>query len=56
MEFGAGEWPDLIALGWSGWSSFDAKVPYWGRVGQTADYRRRERGFVILDSRVIILV
>ena len=40
-----GEWPDLIALGWSGWSSFDTKAPYWGRVGQTADYSKTGEGF-----------
>jgi hypothetical protein len=40
-----GEWPDLIALGWSGWSSFDTKAPYWGRVGQTADYPKTGEGF-----------
>ncbi|MFL2876943.1 MAG: hypothetical protein ACJZ86_03740 [Pontiellaceae bacterium] len=40
-----GEWPDLIAMGWSGWSSFDSKAPYWGRVGQTADYPKTGEGF-----------
>lgn len=39
------EWPDLIAPGWSGWSSFDAKEPYWGRVGQTAAYPETGEGF-----------
>ena len=39
------EWPDLIAPGWSGWSTFDAKEPYWGRVGQSAGYLETGEGF-----------
>lgn len=40
-----GEWPDLIALGWSGWSSNNPKGPYWGKLGQSAEWESTRQGF-----------
>lgn len=39
------EWPDLIASGWSGWSSNNPEGPYWGRIGQSADWEETKQGF-----------
>jgi hypothetical protein len=39
------EWPDLIASGWSGWSSNSTKGPYWGRLGQSAEWEATKQGF-----------
>ncbi|MEN8141965.1 MAG: YfhO family protein [Thermodesulfobacteriota bacterium] len=39
------EWPDLIASGWSGWGSNDPKGPYWGKIGQSADWKSTGQGF-----------
>lgn len=33
-----GEWPDFIALGWGGWGSGNPEGPYWGKIGQSADW------------------
>ena len=38
------EWPDLIAPGWSGWSTFHPDEPYWGRVGQSAEFEKTGKG------------
>ncbi len=39
------EWPDLIAPGWSGWHTGHPEAPYWGRIGQTADFVQTGEGF-----------
>ena len=39
------EWPDLVALGWSGWSSNNPKGPYWGKLGQSAEWESTKQGF-----------
>ena len=36
---------DLIALGWSGWSSFHPSEPYWGKIGQSPEYSETGKGF-----------
>ena len=38
------EWPDLIAPGWSGWSSNHSKYPYWGKIGQSDEYDVEQTG------------
>lgn len=40
-----GEWPDLVASGWSGWSSNNPDGPYWGRIGQSAEWEKTKQGF-----------
>ncbi|VGO21032.1 glycosyltransferase family protein [Pontiella sulfatireligans] len=40
-----GEWPDLIASGWSGWSSNNPQGPYWGKLGQSAEWEGTKKGF-----------
>ena len=49
------EWPDLIAPGWSGWSTHDQNVPYWGEVGRSASFKETGNGFrnFKLDSTYI---
>ena len=39
------EWPDLVALGWSGWSSNNPEGPYWGKLGQSAEWESTKQGF-----------
>ncbi len=39
------EWPDLVALGWSGWSSGNPDGPYWGKIGQSAEWETSGKGF-----------
>jgi hypothetical protein len=39
------EWPDLVASGWSGWSSNDPEGPYWGKIGQSAEWESTKQGF-----------
>ena len=39
------EWPDLVALGWSGWSSNNPEGPYWGKLGQSAEWEVTKQGF-----------
>ena len=39
------EWPDLIASGWGGWSSGNPKGPYWGKLGQSAEWDSTKQGF-----------
>jgi hypothetical protein len=40
-----GEWPDLIAPGWSGWSTGNPEGPYWGKIGQSAEWDTTKQGF-----------
>ena len=40
-----GEWPDLIASGWSGWGSGNPDGPYWGKIGQAAEWESSKKGF-----------
>ena len=44
-SFVPSEWPDLIAPGWSGWSSNHPDYPYWGKLGQSPDYKDQKEGF-----------
>lgn len=39
------EWPDLIAPGWSGWSSDHSDYPYWGKLGQSPEFKDQKIGF-----------
>ena len=39
------EWPELIALGWSGWSSGNPEGPYWGKLGQSSEWETTKQGF-----------
>lgn len=39
------EWPDFVALGRSGWSSQNPEGPYWGKVGQSAEWETTGKGF-----------
>ena len=39
------EWPELVALGWSGWSSGNPKGPYWGKLGQSSEWETTGKGF-----------
>ena len=39
------EWPDLIAPGWSGWSSNHPDFPYWGKLGQSPEFEEQKEGF-----------
>lgn len=39
------EWPDLIALGWGGWTSHHPKAPYWGKLGRSAEWEQTGQGF-----------
>ena len=39
------EWPELVALGWSGWKTGDPKGPYWGKLGQSAEWETTKQGF-----------
>ena len=39
------EWPDLVASGWGGWSSNNPKGPYWGKLGQSAEWQETGQGF-----------
>lgn len=39
------EWPDLVASGWSGWASNDPEGPYWGKLGQSAEWAETGQGF-----------
>jgi len=39
------EWPELVALGWSGWKTGDPKEPYWGKLGQSAEWESTKQGF-----------
>ena len=49
------EWPDLIAPGWSGWSSNHPDFPYWGKLGQSPEFKEQKEGFYNfkLDSNYI---
>jgi len=40
-----GEWPDLVALGWSGWRTGDSEAPYWGSVGRSPEWEETGKGF-----------
>ncbi len=44
-SFVPSEWPDLIAPGWSGWSSNHPDHPYWGKLGQSPDFIEKNEGF-----------
>lgn len=39
------EWPDLVASGWGGWSSNNPNGPYWGKLGQSAEWPETKQGF-----------
>ena len=54
-SFVPAEWPDLISPGWSGWYTGHNKAPYWGVVGQSANYEQDGKGFknFRLDSSYI---
>ncbi len=39
------ELPDLIAPGYTGWKTGAATGPYWGRVGQSAEWEDTGKGF-----------
>lgn len=39
------EWPDLIAPGYSGWSTGNPDGPYWGKCGQSAEWTATKQGF-----------
>ena len=39
------EWPDLIAIGWGGWTSNHPEAPYWGKLGQSAEWESSGQGF-----------
>ena len=39
------EWPDLIALGWSGWSTGNPEGPYWGKLGRSEEWEAEGKGF-----------
>lgn len=39
------EWPDLVAPGWSGWSTSNPEGPYWGKLGQSAEWESSKQGF-----------
>ena len=39
------EWPDLIAPGYTGWSTGNPEGPYWGKVGQSAEWKETGKGF-----------
>ncbi|NLX24817.1 MAG: hypothetical protein GXY61_02495 [Lentisphaerae bacterium] len=39
------EWPDLVASGWAGWASNDPQGPYWGKLGQSAEWSKTGQGF-----------
>ncbi len=40
-----GEWPDLIAPGWGGWTTGDPEGPYWGKLGRSAEWETTKQGF-----------
>ena len=52
------EWPDLVAPGWGGWSSGNPDGPYWGKIGQSAEWGSEKSGFqnFKLDSIYIGIV
>jgi len=39
------ELPDLIAPGYTGWNTGNPKGPYWGKVGQSAEWESTRQGF-----------
>ncbi len=39
------EWPDLVALGWGGWSTGNPEGPYWGKLGRSAEWEETGQGF-----------
>lgn len=39
------EWPDLVAPGYAGWRTNDPEGPYWGAVGQSAEWAAQKQGF-----------
>lgn len=39
------ELPDLIAPGYKGWSTGNPEGPYWGSIGQSADWESTKQGF-----------
>ncbi len=39
------ELPDLIAPGYTGWNTGNPTGPYWGKVGQSAEWESTQRGF-----------
>lgn len=39
-----GEWPDLIASGWGGWGTGRPDGPYWGTMGQSAEWESTGKG------------
>lgn len=53
-----GEWPDLVAPGWSGWSSGNPKGPYWGKIGRSEGWELTRQGFqnLRLDSIYIGII
>ncbi|MDF7798962.1 hypothetical protein P4C99_05780 [Pontiellaceae bacterium B1224] len=52
------EWPDLIAPGWGGWSSGNPEGPYWGKIGQSAEWETQKKGFANfkLDSNYLGII
>jgi len=39
------ELPDLIAPGYTGWNTGNPKGPYWGKIGQSAEWESTRQGF-----------
>ncbi|MCF7817838.1 MAG: YfhO family protein [Kiritimatiellales bacterium] len=52
------ELPDLVAPGYSGWSTGNPDGPYWGDCGQSAEWKKTKQGFrnFRLDSSYIGLL
>jgi len=44
-SFPPAEWPDLIAPGYTGWSTGNPDGPYWGVMGQSAEWKTTGQGF-----------
>lgn len=53
-----GELPDLIAPGYTGWSTGNPAGPYWGKVGRSAEWETTRKGFqnFRLDSLYLGLI
>jgi len=52
------EWPDLIAPGYTGWSTGNPEGPYWGKIGRSRDWEKTRKGFqnFRLDSLYIGII
>lgn len=44
-SFPPAEWPDLIAPGYTGWSTGNPDGPYWGKIGRSAEWETTRQGF-----------